>query len=327
MIVHRLVGVATRRSEAVGAVGGAAARWQSSAGTPWSCRAVSTSIVRRDAGLPTPAQGRKVGGEAALPESLWTCFVRWSYAKFGNTLYPPKADICNCGVDMGVVVPRPELVLREGIEQGSTEWRMQLYGAALYWHVATTPGEKATDVNPDMLRGKDVLEVACMRGGGARYLATVAGPRSYVATDNVEDHIRTEHAVADGSDRPQNLRFERADALTLDSSYPAESFDFVICIQAAASFSDARAFVRGAKWVLRPGGSLLMCDAMGRATLQHFLEAFDEERMSLEACSDLSRAVHAVGLCPIPGGISYLRLVARKEDVPLSSADGGSPAS
>merc|ERR1719221_804986 len=112
-----------------------------------------------------------------------------------------------------------------------------------------------------------------------------------------------------------NLRFEKADALTLDLSYPAESFDFVLCVQSAASFSDPRAFIRGAKHVLRPGGRILFCDAMSRNTLQIYLEAIEDEGMILDACSDLSRAVHAVGLCTIPKGVSYLRVVARKEEI------------
>merc|ERR1712203_473967 len=90
--------------------------------------------------------------------------------------------------------------------------------------------------------------------------------------------------------------------------------DFVVCVQSAASFSDPRAFVRGALHVLRPGGRLLMCDALSRTALEKYLLAIEEYDMSLDACSDLSRAVHAVGLCGIPRGISYLRIVARKRE-------------
>merc|ERR1719375_2178407 len=140
-------------------------------------------------------------------------------------MYPEKVDICNCGIDLQIQVPQPELLVREGIERESTEWRMQFYGAALYWYAATRPRENMRKADPDMLRDKDVLEVACMRGGGARYLVEVAGPRSYVATDNVQEHI---DACKRHTEHP-NLRFELADALALPQSFSSESFDAILC--------------------------------------------------------------------------------------------------
>merc|ERR1719401_850363 len=113
-----------------------------------------------------------------------------------------------------------------------------MYGASLYWHLASTLGGFG---DPDALRGKDILEVACMRGGGARYLAEVAGPRRYVATDNVEEHVelcRRCHSEWPG------LSFEVAEAMDLARAFPeGASFDVVLCIQAAAQFADVRSFV------------------------------------------------------------------------------------
>jgi len=184
-----------------------------------------------------------------------------------------------------------------------------MYGAALYWHMGTTPGEKASEMDPEMMKGKDVLEVACFRGGGSRYLAEVAGTQRYVATDNVQEHIDICKRLH--SDYP-GLMFELADALELQDRYPGETFDFVLCIQAAAQFSDLRAFVRGSWHVLRPGGRLLIADALTRDNLKSILDALDEVGFVMDANTDLSRAVHAVGLCEVLKGVSYLRIVARK---------------
>ncbi|CAK0841224.1 unnamed protein product [Prorocentrum cordatum] len=116
-----------------------------------------------------------------------------------------------------------------------------------------------------MMRGKDVLEVACARGGGARYLAEVAGPRSYVATDYLESNLeicRRTHSPL------ENLEFRLVDASEIGDIFPAASFDFVLCVQAVTHFQDARKFVFGASQVLRPGGGLLMCDTFQRDKLQ-----------------------------------------------------------
>lgn len=260
---------------------------------------------------PEPPAEADAAAAPQRPQSLWGRFVQWSYRSFGGSLYPAKAEICNCGIDVGVKLPRPELLHREGVETGSQAWRMNMYGAALYWHMGTRPTEKASETDPDMLRGKDVLEVACMRGGGARYLAEVAGPRRYVATDHVEEHIeqcRSSHPPVPG------LEFDVADALQLAAKYPAGAFDYVLCVQAAAQFASMRQFMQGVHHVLRPGGCLLLFDNLTRQDLEAIMIATEELGMVIEVTADLSRSVHAVGLCTITRGISCLRFVIRKAE-------------
>jgi 2-polyprenyl-3-methyl-5-hydroxy-6-metoxy-1,4-benzoquinol methylase len=244
--------------------------------------------------------------EPSESEGLWSRFVRWTQR---NTGYPEEVDFCNCGADIGYQIPQPELIKRPGMEPKSLNYRQQLYGAALYWHLATVPGEKIRYADPDLLRGKDVLEVGCMRGGGARYLAEVSGPSRYVATDYLEENVeicRTRHTPLD------NLEFQQVNACDVGDNFPAESFDFVLCVQGPTHFEDMRKFVFGASQVLRPGGRILMCDTFKREKLQAMLDAIEEFGMVADATVDISRAVHAVGICRIPAGLSYLRLVARK---------------
>eukprot|EP00927_Polykrikos_kofoidii_P005064 TRINITY_DN12016_c0_g1_i2.p1 TRINITY_DN12016_c0_g1~~TRINITY_DN12016_c0_g1_i2.p1 ORF type:complete len:329 (-),score=35.65 TRINITY_DN12016_c0_g1_i2:22-945(-) len=240
---------------------------------------------------------------------LWNRFVRWSYRQLSAKLYPPKADICNCGVDLGIVLPRAELVSRTDIEPGSKEWRMQMFGAALYLHVA---GATARDGDSSMLCGKDVLEVACMRGGGARYLAEVTRPRTYVASDNIDVHIDRCRVLP--HDHLPHLRFEVADAEALPNVYAPESFDVILCIQAVTIFRDIPGFVHGASRVLRQGGRLLIADAFTSSKMAMLQACMQEAGLIIEVNEDISKAVHAVGLCPIGVGISYLRVVARKSD-------------
>jgi len=256
--------------------------------------------------------------------ALFTRFVDFVYKNVVPMIYPPKAEICNCGITTTAPIPQPELLAREDIKQGSLEWRMQIYGAALYWHMATTPTNNPVEVDVNLLRDKDVLEVGCMRGGGARYLSVVAGTRSYVATEAVEVHVDECRQLHRG----QPVSYEVADATNLSPQFSAESFDFVLCVEAAAKFGDFPGFVEGVKHVLRPGGRLLLCDKFLRVQYEKLMAAVEAAGFIVEAEYDIGREVHAVGICRIPPGRGYVRMVARKataEEAEKQSVEG-SPA-
>jgi len=240
----------------------------------------------------------------------WNDLVRLSYKWLGGAYFNPKSDICNCGGDFAVTLPKPELLKREGVEANTPEHRMMLYGGALYYHVATNVTEKFKKANPDLLRGKDVLEVACMRGGGARYLMEVCEPRRYLAVDHVHEHI--DSCRANFGEWP-GLEYEVMDAHELAQKLPADSFDFVLCIEAAASFEKPELFVEGVVHVLRRGGRLLLADALEKKTNIKLLDALEDNGFEVELSMDISRHVHAVGLCSVPKGMSYLHIVAKKE--------------
>ncbi|CAK0799326.1 unnamed protein product [Prorocentrum cordatum] len=230
-------------------------------------------------------------------------------------MYPPEVDICNCGADLGRPIPRPDLLACSDLEEGTLPWRIQMYGAALYWHVASVPGDQHGTLDLNMLRGKDVLEVGCMRGGGARYLATVAGTRSYVATDIEDEHIelcRRRWLPSGDVRHPGGLRFEVAAAAKLAEVYPADCFDFVLCVQSIALFADPEGFVRSARHVLRPGGRLVICEALSRRHLQKLLTSVEGAGLVCDAVNDLSGAVNSVGFCNIVGERSYVHLIASK---------------
>ncbi|CAK9117929.1 unnamed protein product, partial [Durusdinium trenchii] len=220
------------------------------------------------------------------------------------------AHICNCGGDFGVQLPKATVLKREDVVPNSQEYRMMMYGGALYWHLATNISERRKEADPELLRGKDVLEVGCMRGGGARYLMEAAEPRRLLAVDNVQEHI--ESCRANFGEWP-GLEYEVMDAHELSTSIPAASFDFVICIESFASFEHLDVFVAGCAHALRQGGRLLLADAIERRTNTKLLDALEDHGFELELSVDISRHVHAVGLCTIPKGLSYTHVVARKE--------------
>jgi len=163
-----------------------------------------------------------------------------------------------------------------------------------------------------MLCGKDVLEVACTRGGGARYLAEVASPRLYVGADAAEEHVemcRQRHSPLPG------LRFERADLSKLTEAFPASSFDFVFCVEPSHVLQDVPGFLQGVSHVLRPGGRLIFCDALPSDKLKAVHTCAESSGLSVAVCEDMTQAVAVAGLRSVPGGHLYLRIIAQKDEV------------
>jgi len=210
--------------------------------------------------------------------NVWSRLLRWysgdteTTPQFGDRgasaaqTESPLTDILNCGCSFGKPIPQPNAVLYEDWDKGSEPWSLQLYGANLYWHMASTRGSSYSEEDPNLFDGKDVLEVGCTRGGGARYLAEVTRPRSYLATDINQQHI--DACIASTIHPPRaELSFEQLDATALDERFPPESFDVVLCVQAFAEM-DQKRFLAGAVHVLRPGGRLLLCDALTFAELK-----------------------------------------------------------
>lgn len=119
------------------------------------------------------------------------------------------------------------------------------YGLQLYAAVAG-----ASD-----LKGKDVLEVGCGRGGGAAYVFETLGPRSMTGLDLARRAIeRCRERYA----RP-GLQFVAGDAENLP--FPDASFDAVLSVESSHCYADVSRFWHEAHRVLRPGGTLLLADA------------------------------------------------------------------
>lgn len=135
--------------------------------------------------------------------------------------------------------PRPALGLGDDVDR---------YCVQMYHHVAG-----AVD-----LRGRDVLEVGCGRGGGAAYVARRLGPRRVTGMDlapNAVEFCRQHH-------RHSSLDFVCGDAEALP--FPDESFDAVINVESSHCYGSMRVFLAEVRRVLREGGHLLLADRRHR---------------------------------------------------------------
>lgn len=108
------------------------------------------------------------------------------------------------------------------------------------------------------LRGTDVLEVGCGRGGGASFLARYRAPRTMTGVDLSRAAI----ALCRRERRAPGLTFVQGDAL--DLPFPDDSFDVVVNVESSHCYPSVEAFLREVHRVLRPGGSLLLADLRGR---------------------------------------------------------------
>jgi len=131
----------------------------------------------------------------------------------------------------------PALALRPEAE-------MERLGFQLYHRVAASEG----------LRGADVFEVGCGRGGGARFLADQFQPRSYSATDFCLSFVLANRMRL----RPGQLHYRYAPATRLP--FGPGSHDIGIAIEAVHPHADKEAFLAEAARVLRSGGRLLVAD-------------------------------------------------------------------
>ena len=102
---------------------------------------------------------------------------------------------------------------------------------------------------PEIIRGKDVLEIATGPGLLAKHVAPAA--RTMIATDYSDGMI----AEAKKGAYPSNLRFEKADATALP--YEDDAFDAVLIANALHIIPQPEQALREIDRVLRPGGILI----------------------------------------------------------------------
>jgi ubiquinone/menaquinone biosynthesis C-methylase UbiE len=141
-----------------------------------------------------------------------------------------------------------------GLADGSDFWN---YG---YWRYDTESHREACEnlmnILLDFLPSKrgTILDVACGKGATTRHLLRSYPPEAITAINLSESQLGIARRNAPG------CRFLQMDATRLD--FDDESFDNVICVEAAVHFDTRQRFFHEAHRILRPGGHLVMSDVL-----------------------------------------------------------------
>lgn len=121
-----------------------------------------------------------------------------------------------------------------------------------------TPWHKWTQARLDVaaqLDGRDILEIACGRGGFARWLSRISDPRILVAADFSESAVRMGRDFDDAQGRPA-VSWQTADIHRLP--FRTDSFDTVFSFETIEHVPDPKAATKELARVLKPSGVLFL---------------------------------------------------------------------
>lgn len=139
------------------------------------------------------------------------------------------------------------------------------YSIQLYHHIA----------NFIRLKGLDVLEVGCGRGGGASYIARYLKPKSIKGIDLCKkaiDFCKKNYSV-------NGLSFCYGNALNLP--YTDNNLDAIINVESSHRYSDMGRFLREVYRVLKPGGYFLFADLRDKCTILSLRQYLNNSKLKI----------------------------------------------
>lgn len=135
------------------------------------------------------------------------------------------------------------------------------------------------------LRGLDVLDVSCGRGGGALYILRHLGARHVTGLDFCKKAI----GFCRRTHRERGLTFIHGDAEALP--FADERFDVVVNIESSFCYSDMNRFLAEVRRVLKPSGLFAFADLRHGKEVNDLLKAFKESGFEILEKADITRNV------------------------------------
>lgn len=139
------------------------------------------------------------------------------------------------------------------------------YPIQLYHHV----------VQSVPLKGLDVLEVGCGRGGGTSYIARYLAPNSIKGFDlcrKAIDFCNRYYSI-------ERLSFCCADALNIP--YTNDNFDAVINVESSHRYSNMERFLDEVHRILKPGGYFLFADLRDRESVESLRKQLSSSKLKI----------------------------------------------
>lgn len=175
------------------------------------------------------------------------------------------------------------------------EWTFMNYGFVPLSSAEPVPSLSAADepnrsfiqlyhhtLGADAVKGKDVLEVGCGRGGGSSFISRCMGPRSVCGVDISPQAVRFCRRMHPHA----KLSFRVGDSENLP--FADGSFDAVVNVESSHCYPSMDRFLAEVKRVLRPGGKFFLADLRDDDQLDSFHESLASSGMMIESLKDIS---------------------------------------
>ena len=125
------------------------------------------------------------------------------------------------------------------------------------------------------IKGKDILEVGCGRGGGLSYISRYLSPRSATGVDLNKKAIEFCKKYYSN----ERIKFLQANAQCLD--FQDNYFDVVINVESSHRYSQMDMFLHEVYRVLKPGGFFLYADFWNNIELEKLNTQLEKSNLHL----------------------------------------------